>query len=546
VTRDPVAEGAPAGGRRAGLVPSTDDNRVAIVIVILISLVLRMWQVGRLSLWTDEGTAWTAASLPFRQLVTFCATKDASPPLYYLLAGWALRLGDNEAALRLVSVLASTALVWVTYRLARLFADRRTSTVAAALTALSPYQIMYAQEARTYALVALWTVLGLWLFARAVLLERPRAFVPLAVVTALGLWTQAISVLGLGVQAAFVVLTPAGRRNAGRWALAMGAAALAYVPWLLVGGGGTELGNSHWYLRSPGAHDSFQVLRSVFLSPISLVTPPIGATLPGLEQFIPRALAWGLLVVIPFLPLGGALAVAGDRDERGLLTRFTIGALILPLITVWAVSFHRPLWLPRYFVFLTPMVAVLSATGLRALLSRPLAMVWFALLLLATGYGTFRYYTDYTKEPWRRAVEVIAARSDPADTRVIVTFDPDPFEFYNRRLPRPFAWAAAAHPDVPFHDAFTRAQLAEIDDTLRARTAGAEDVWVVVRSPNSEVRRQIAASALAIASAGRMRTDFDSLGSVQGPLRLTRFVRVPSGTAMPAHAGAGDTLSAAP
>jgi hypothetical protein len=137
-------------------------------------------------------------------------------------------------------------------------------------------------------------------------------------------------------------------------------------------------------------------------------------------------------------------------------------------------------------------------------------------------------------------VETIASRSDPATTRVIVTFDPDPFEYYDRRLGRPFGWTAAAHPAVPFHDAYTPAQLAAIEDTLRRRTAGAEEVWVVVRSPNSPVRRELAHRALAVAGHGRVRAEYDSLGSVQGPLRLTRFVRVPA--AAPARPGVADPV----
>src|SRR5205085_7953791 len=123
-------------------------------------------------------------------LLELCAYKDASPPLFYLLTSLAVRLGPGEAELRLVAALASIGLVWVTYRLARLVADRPTATLAAAFTALSPYQLMYAQEARPYTLVALWMTLSLYLFARAVLLGQSRAWLPFVLVSALGLWTQ--------------------------------------------------------------------------------------------------------------------------------------------------------------------------------------------------------------------------------------------------------------------------------------------------------------------------------------------------------------------
>ena len=33
----------------------------------------------------------------------------------------------------------------------------------------------------------------------------------------------------------------------------------------------------------------------------------------------------------------------------------------------------------------------------------PVVRVIVGLALLVSGYGTFRYFTDYTKEPWKQA-----------------------------------------------------------------------------------------------------------------------------------------------
>ena len=538
-----MPDGPPAGRgpdlvpvRRPGLAAASEDSPTGLVGVLLTALLLRLWQLGDRSVWTDEGTAWTAATLPLGELIEFCRRQDASPPLYYLLTGLALRLGDGETQLRLVSVLASTALVWVTYRFARLLADRRTATIAAALMALSPFQIMYAQEARSYALVALWTVLSLHLFARAVLLERRRAWIPLVLVTALGLWTQSIVVLGIGTQAAFVALTGAGRRNALRWAGAMAAAFALYAPWLVLSAQGPHLASSHWYLKQPDERTSFGVARALFLSPVSLVTPPITATLPGLEQFVPRLFAWAVLLAAPLAPLALGLARVRDPGSRGTLARFVAGALALPLLSVFLISFLRPLWLARYFVFLGPMVAILIALGVRALRPRALSMAWFGLLLMTAGYASFRYFTDYSKEPWRQVAARAAAGSDPARTAVVVTFDPDPFLYYNARLPRRFPVFAAAHPAVPFHDAYTPRQLDELSSALRESTTTYDEVWVVVRSPNSPVRKEVARRARETAAIGRVAVTVDSLDSFQGKLRFAhyrrpRLERVPGATA---------------
>ncbi|NOT32655.1 MAG: hypothetical protein HOP12_00620 [Candidatus Eisenbacteria bacterium] len=537
---NPSSAGQPGVPNRSrGLRWLEDDARGGMPVVLVAAFVLRFWQLGAQSLWTDEATAWTAATLPFARLIDFCLHQDASPPLYYLLTSLALRFGESEAHLRAVSAIASTLLVWVTYRFARLFADRRTATVAAALLALSPFQLVYAQEARTYALVALWTVTAQYFFMRAFLLEKPRAFAPFVAVTALGLYTQSIFVLGLGVQATFIVLTATGRRQLGRWLLGLGIAGALYLPWVIAGLSDSHLEHSHWYVKSPVAHNTMQVLRSVFVTPISLVTPPVGSTLPGLDRFLPRPLGWLLVLGPTALALLAAAARFREPGARGVLARFVPAAVLLPLVAVFALSFWRPLWLPRYFVFLGPMAAMWVALGVRALRPRLVSMATLAMILLVAGYACFRVYADVTKEPWRAMVERIASESDPDSTAVIVPFDPDPFVYYNSRLPNPFKVVPFRHPDVPFHDDYRPLQLGGMYRQATVSTLGFRDVWVVVRSPNSAIRKRAVRFAEQAGGWLRQLETRDSLDSFQGKLRFTHWTNRPSGTADRAEMEAG-------
>jgi uncharacterized membrane protein len=498
--------------------------------VLVGALMLRLSGLGGRSLWTDEGSTWTAASSPLKELIRLCAEKDASPPLFYLLTSLALRFGDSEAWLRSVSMLASLGMVYLTYRFARLFAGRTESTLAAMIVALSPHQIMFGQEARTYMLVALFTTWSLYLFARAVVFERKRAWLPFVLVTALGLWTQSIAILGIGVQGALVVFTAPGRRQIGRWPLALAAAFALYAPWLAISAAqASRLGHSHWYLQTPDGHELFQVLRAVFLSPIPLVTPPFTATLPGIEAILPRRVAHMILIALPALPLLAALRAASGGGTSAAMIRFAFVGLFLPLIAVDLISFVMPLWLPRYFVFVTPMLALILARGLWTLKPRALASAWTALLLIASGYACFRYGIDYNKEPWRDAVAHIAATGLPERTAALVPFDVDPFRYYNRRQPVPVTAFEVSHPEVPFASEYTAPQLDQMERTARDRTARFDEVWVVVRSPNSEIRRELARrTERAAASDGRVLIGRETWNSMTGPLRLARYRRPPA------------------
>jgi 4-amino-4-deoxy-L-arabinose transferase-like glycosyltransferase len=511
---------APGPARRDG------TGRLALLAVLAGALGLRLYHLGARSVWADEGSTWTAAASSFGALVRRCAEREESPPLYYLLTSLALRLGQGEVQLRLVSALASVLLVWATYRFARLFAGRGEATLAAALLAVSPFQIMYAQEARAYVLVALFTVGALYFFARAVLLGRPRAWLPYVVVSALGLWTQSIALLGAGVQAVVVLVSPAARRRLVPWFRAQLIVAALYLPWILASWGrGAGLDETHWYLGTPGPHGLAQVVRALFVAPGPIVTPEPGTTLPGLGAWLPRPLAWLLLAVLVGVPFVRALGGLAGAAPRGPLLRLTLAGLLLPPAAVLAVSPWVPLWLPRFFVFLSPMIVVLLAHGLGCLRPRALGVAWSALLVLMYLFGVAHYDRDQGKEDWRGVVGHIATASAPASACVLVLFDLDPFAFYDSRLPLPLPAFEVSHAEVPFSGHLTPAQLDETAAAARSRTAGFDEVWVVSRSLTSESRRELTRRADGVAAEGRTLVEDQTWQSAGGPVFARHYRR---------------------
>jgi hypothetical protein len=132
---------------------------------------------------------------------------------------------------------------------------------------------------------------------------------------------------------------------------------------------------------------------------------------------------------------------------------------------------------------------------------------------------------DHGKERWREVAEAIGARAEPGRTAVLVTFDIDPFRFYNVKRAEPLPAFEVSHPGVPFNSTWTPLQMAEMADSARTRVARYDDVWVVVRSPNSDARRAVAALAEEAAGDGRAlvsRVRWESFG---GPLRVAHFRR---------------------
>jgi mannosyltransferase len=95
-------------------------------------------------------------------------TGESTPPVFYALAWvWTQLVGTGEFGLRAISAGAGVATVPVAYLIGRELRGRRAGLWAAALVAVNPMMLWYSQEARAYALVALFGALSVLYWLRA-------------------------------------------------------------------------------------------------------------------------------------------------------------------------------------------------------------------------------------------------------------------------------------------------------------------------------------------------------------------------------------------
>jgi mannosyltransferase len=136
--------------------------------VVGVGAVLRFATLGSQSYWFDEAQAAHEFHLSLGSMLSSMVGHETNPPLYFVLGWvWGHVFGTGEVALRSLSALAGTAVVWLAYLCGREFVSRRAGLVAAALAALSPFMIWYSQEAREYMLLTALCGASLLFFARS-------------------------------------------------------------------------------------------------------------------------------------------------------------------------------------------------------------------------------------------------------------------------------------------------------------------------------------------------------------------------------------------
>ena len=141
------------------------SDRLPLLLILLLGTALRFYRLGADSLWYDETVSVYLAGSPLGELVRHTAG-DIHPPGYYvLLRGWLLATGyptghadpggvGLEFMAAFFSLACGVALIALVYSVGRAIGGRPTSIAAAAVVAVSPYNIWYSQEARMYTLAA--------------------------------------------------------------------------------------------------------------------------------------------------------------------------------------------------------------------------------------------------------------------------------------------------------------------------------------------------------------------------------------------------------
>ncbi len=155
------------------------------------------------------------------------------PPFYFLLSrAWMQLWGPERAAMRSLAAVVGLLGIPLIYALARdLTGNDRMGWVAAAVYALSPFEILFAQLARQYSLLSVLTIASGWCLWRSH--QGGQRWLSYTLINALGLYTHPFMVLSVLSNGAFLVLLREGR-SLRRWLLSVAASLFLFSPWLWV------------------------------------------------------------------------------------------------------------------------------------------------------------------------------------------------------------------------------------------------------------------------------------------------------------------------
>uniref|UniRef100_UPI0031DFD0F4 glycosyltransferase family 39 protein n=1 Tax=Streptomyces hawaiiensis TaxID=67305 RepID=UPI0031DFD0F4 len=298
-----------------------------------VMLALGLWGLDRGGMWGDESVTFQVAQRTVPQIWRLLHDVDAVHGLYYLFMHVVLTVHADEVVLRLPAVCAATATAGLVAALGVRLAGPRVGLWAGVLYAITPMTGHYAQEGRSYALVAGGVAGATLLLLRAVegAVEGAgaRAWWGYGTVVALTCALHELAVPALGAHALTLALLRVPRRVWSCWGRAAGAVALLLLPLVWVSQG--QAGQVAWLV--PPGWDRVERLARNF-------TPgPAGPVF------------WGALLLI----------AVGLRERR--TAAVAVPLLLVPPGILMTVSQVRPLYHDRYVLYSLAGASLLVAAG---------------------------------------------------------------------------------------------------------------------------------------------------------------------------------------
>lgn len=408
-------------------------HRVLLALILLLCAGLRLFHLGRASLWSDEifSRYYLDVFGPDFALHQGLSLETNPPAYYFLLRAWIALWGCGDVALRSLSALASVLCIPFTYLLGREVAGKRLGLLAALLYSVCPTSVYFAQETRAYAFLMLSGVILLW---SAALFERdPRSMPAIATYLVAGtscLYLHATGLLFVAACGAAVWLYLARRRPRAlaRWTGLHGALLLLGIPYYAHVFAASQSGIIN-YVPPAGLH---QFLYSISLLTSGIVTP---YPWPGLVLAAAFLLVLGVSLCLNPLPGWSAVTL--------------VGVPCLFVAFVFAVSLRQSILLPRTLVWLVVPLCLLAA---RQMLAGGIAR--YAVLLTtvaAFGAGLLFQLTrpGSDKEPLREVVQALSPDLQHADLVVLSpSSDPMVMAYYAPKLKDVRIWDSAVNPTI--------------------------------------------------------------------------------------------------
>ncbi|MEM4267806.1 MAG: glycosyltransferase family 39 protein [Candidatus Woesearchaeota archaeon] len=407
------------------------NEKYAIILIIIVAALLFFHDLGKKSLWLDEGSSIKFAEQNFISIIVHPDSGGGNPFGYYLLLHyWISVFGKSEAAVRSMSALFALLSVYLVFLTGKELLNMRTGLIGAALMTFSLYLVRYSQEARMYSMLLALSLLSTLYFIKSIKSlknNRIKEWLLYSLFTLFGLYTHYFMFFVLVSQVATFALLllffHTNKRTLKHFVFVLVFIAVLYLPWII-----HELYPR--FIASDKPYNFWQAAPT--FSMIMDLFNRFTNYLLG-SNYMPLFLAMLLcLVAVRYF-----LLFTKDNTERhhAIVNNakndiFLFAFFLVPIVLVFALSLYRPIFAASYMIIILPWFFLLVARAIGAMRHTPLIIVLVALFGLASFAKMVSGAND--KESWRSAAKIIDYSSDENDI-VLVSLGEHMLDYYSSK-----------------------------------------------------------------------------------------------------------------
>ena len=383
-----------------------NQNKYWIITILLIGFLLRLYELSYQSIWLDEALSVYYSQMTLTQILSL---KGNTPPLYYLLLNiWINIMGSSEFSLRLLSVFLSTLSVFIMYLIGATMFNKKAGIYSAVLLALSPVHIYYAQEARSYSLLFLLTLLSMFFYLKLRVGFSKRFICGYVVSSVLLIYSHHYGILILLAQNVhqLIINNFKDMRKLKPWILLQTAILILYSPWLLQL---PDIISNHTYSWIP--------------RPNALILFPLIYKFTAGEVLSFTGLFLTFLYVFVVFRYPFSLA----KKELVILLPW----LLIPIILPFTYSlFFTPIFQVKYALIASLPLYLLVSCALFNMTLRS-RRILISLVVLLSVTGLYIQQSSVTKDPWKDVSKYIRSNIQENDNMIFInSYEVMPFLYY--------------------------------------------------------------------------------------------------------------------
>jgi len=392
-----------------------------IIAIFCLAVIVRFFNLTKLSLWHDEAFSALLSKMSFTEL-TYRTGLDVHPPAYYyFLKIWKALFGSSLFALRAMSVFFSLLSLVFVFFIAQQFKLKKYLIIILlfALTA-NAFQIQYAQEVRMYSLGVLLTLASVYFLIKLKQNFTWISWVLYSLILIIALYTHYYLLFIIFAQGIMALVW----KNK-KIILSYVTAGIAFLPWLPTFLAQNKQVQENYWIPKPGWTSLPNTLLRLLI---------------GNDFSLNNNWNWLILIIITLGLIVWAIIKAKNQFKY-----LALSLTIVPLACALALSIKRAIFLDRYFIFIQLFYFLLIILGINELKLVKFKYSLLGLFIIMNVYSGFIFHFNLVQADvpgMAGAGEFINKNAKPNDQIIsgssFVFFT---FKYYNQTNIEPVLYA---------------------------------------------------------------------------------------------------------